>query len=127
MKVNTHAGIDTGLCGVPVEVSDNYARVEMTAAPRMTVDETGLVHGGFVFGLADHAAMIAVNHPNVVLGAADVRFLKPVRPGDVLVAEASITDSRNRKKIVEAVVFCGGEKVFIGRFDCFVTERHVLA
>jgi acyl-coenzyme A thioesterase PaaI-like protein len=48
----------------------------------MVVDAHGLVHGGFVFGLADYAAMLAVNDPNVVLGAAEARFLKPVRRGD---------------------------------------------
>jgi acyl-coenzyme A thioesterase PaaI-like protein len=48
----------------------------------MAVDDRGLVHGGFVFGLADHAAMLAVNDPNVVLGAASTRFLKPVRVGE---------------------------------------------
>jgi acyl-coenzyme A thioesterase PaaI-like protein len=44
----------------------------------MAADQRGLVHGGFTFGLADYAAMVAVNDPNVVLGAAEVRFLAPV-------------------------------------------------
>ena len=42
---------------------------------------------GFIFGAADYAAMLAVNQPNVVLGAAETHFLKPSRVGDVLLAQ----------------------------------------
>jgi len=48
----------------------------------MVVDDHKLVHGGFIFGAADYAAMAAVNDPNVVLGSAEVSFLKPSKSGD---------------------------------------------
>jgi len=127
MDIRTHGKIDRELCGAPSAVAENHAKIEMTAARRMAVDETGLVHGGFVFGLADHAAMLAVNHPNVVLGGAEVRFLKPVRPGDHLVAEATVTGVDGKKHAVEAFVYKNDETVFSGRFDCFVLDQHVLA
>ena len=127
MEIRTHTHIDKTLCGTPDHISEKYARVKMVATVEMAVDETGLVHGGFIFGLADHAAMLAVNHPNVVLGSAEVRFLKPVLPGDTLVAVASVTETEKRKQIVEAIVSRGDENVFQGRFDCFVLEKHVLS
>lgn len=127
MDIRTHEQIDKELCGTPAEVSENHAKIEMTATQRMAVDETGLVHGGFLFGLADHAAMLAVNHPNVVLGGAEVRFLKPVRPGELLVAEAAVTEVDGKKHAVEAFVYKNDETVFSGRFDCFVLDQHVLA
>ena len=71
MNIQTHRAIDHALCGRPVRVEADFCRVELTTTPDMAVDASGLVHGGFIFGLADHAAMVAVNHPNVVLGAAD--------------------------------------------------------
>ena len=74
MNIQTHKSIDQELCGKPLELGDGHSRVELITTDRMAVDKTGLVHGGFIFGLADYAAMIAVNHPNVVLGASDVRF-----------------------------------------------------
>ena len=58
--------------------------MELLTNRSMAVDETGLVHGGYIFGLADYAAMIAVNHPNVVLGSSEVKFLKPVRAGETV-------------------------------------------
>ena len=73
---------DPRFCGTLVELGEGSARVALDAIDSMVVDAQGLVHGGFVFGLADYAAMLAVNDPNVVLGAAETRFLKPVRRGD---------------------------------------------
>jgi acyl-coenzyme A thioesterase PaaI-like protein len=93
----------------------------------MGVDALGLVHGGFIFGLADYAAMMAVNHPHVVLGGAEVTFLKPVRVGDVVLAEARVSKEEGKRRSVSVQVTRNKEKVFEGVFVCFVLEKHVLA
>ncbi len=126
MNIDTHKRIDEELCGHATAVEEGTSRVALATVERMAVDETGLVHGGFVFGLADYAAMIAVNHPNVVLGAADVRFLKPVKSGELLVAEARIETADGKKRVVTVTVSRDGEAVFEGTFTCFVLDRHVL-
>ena len=96
MDIATHIGIDHGLCGVPVSLGVGSATVQLSTSPAMAADAHGLVHGGFVFGLADHAAMLAVNDPHVVLGAAETRFTAPVRVGEVVVAEARRTAQDRR-------------------------------
>ena len=123
---NTHLGIDPVLCGEPVrlEVGRAVARLETTAA--MGADARGLVHGGFVFGLADYAAMLAVNDPNVVLGAAETRFLAPVRVGEEVEASAEVSAEKGRKRVVEVVACVGEREVMRGSFTCFVLDRHVL-
>lgn len=126
MKIITHELIHNGLCGTPLEVEENFSRVELTATPEMQVDSSGLVHGGFVFGLADYAAMIAVNHPNVVLGAANVKFLKPVAVADVFQATATVREEKGKKRVVAVQVLRKDEPVFEGEFICFVLDRHVL-
>ncbi len=127
MDIRTHRQIHPGLCGRPVETGTGYCRTALDTTPEMAVDETGLVHGGFVFGLADHAAMVAVNDPNVVLGAAEVKFLKPVVSGQTVVAEARVVTETGKKRIVEATVRRDRETVFSGTFVCFVLDRHVLS
>ena len=127
MKIQTHELIDAGLCGRAISVEPGCSLVELTPLQEMAVDARGLVHGGFVFGLADYAAMIAVNDPNVVLGAAESRFLKPVQVGQRLVAEARVDDVRGKKHVVSVRVTLEGESVFTGVFSCFVLEKHVLA
>ena len=126
MNIQTHQKIDRDLCGRPLNIEKGASSVEMVTTDRMTVDGTGLVHGGFIFGLADHAAMIAVNHPNVVLGAAEVKFLKPVKSGETVIAEAKIKEESGKKMIVSTSVSRNGDTVFEGHFTCFVLERHVL-
>ena len=126
MNAETHLAIDAALCGQPEELRTQYCRLRMRTNERMAADARGLVHGGFVFGMADYAAMLAVNHPNVVLGAATSRFLKPVRVGETLVAEAQVESVDGKKQIVTVTVSRGSDAVFQGSFTCFALERHVL-
>ncbi|WP_297470856.1 PaaI family thioesterase [Thermococcus sp.] len=126
MEQRTHRLANERLVGRPLKIEPGRAEVELLTTEEMAVDEYGLVHGGFTFGLADYAAMLAVNEPTVVLGKAEVRFLKPVKVGDILIAKAEVVEDLGRKKIVKADVFRGSEKVFEGTFHCYVLERHVL-
>ena len=126
MQIDTHQKIDRKLCGDPIETGEGYSRVTFKVTEEMAVDNAGLTHGGFIFGLADHAAMVAVNHPNVVLGAADVKFLKPVKTGDMVEAEARVVEVSGKKQSVNVDVKQGDEIVFKGVFTCFVLDKHVL-
>ena len=107
-------------------VEAGRAVVEWSAGPETAADDRGLVHGGFVFGVADYAAMLAVNEPNVVLVGATSRFRRPVRSGDQLRAEAIVGESEGRRHRVDVSVRRGEEVVMDGSFDCAVTRRHVL-
>ena len=127
MEQRTHRLTSEKLVGRPVKIGPGSAEVELLTTEEMAVDEYGLVHGGFTFGLADYAAMLAVNEPTVVLGKAEVKFLKPVKAGEKLTARAEVREDLGRKKIVWAEVFNEkGEKVFEGSFHCYVLEKHVL-
>jgi acyl-coenzyme A thioesterase PaaI-like protein len=134
MIPRTHLAIDRRLCGEPLEPerwAEGTARVGLTTLPEMAADEAGLVHGGFVFGLADHAAMLAVNHPHVVLAGAEVRFLAPVAVGERLVAEARRGEVAGRRSRVAVVVRRAappgeGEIVMSGELLCVSLDRHVL-
>jgi len=126
MEIKTHAKIDQRLCGFPVQTADGNSSVTMDTSADMAVDEPGLVHGGFIFGLADHAAMIAVNDPYVVLGGAETRFLKPVKVGDTVMASARTEEVKGKKHIVVVDVTRGDDLVFQGTFTCFVLDKHVL-
>jgi uncharacterized protein (TIGR00369 family) len=143
VDIRTHHTLDRELCGTPEALAEGTATVSLVTTPRMQADALGLVHGGFVFGLADHAAMLAINEPTVVLGAAELRFFAPVRAGQRVVATARVVDRkaalgdegdgrggppRKPKKLLVDVEARVGETVVLGgRFTCFVPARHVLA
>ncbi|HEX3527389.1 MAG TPA: hotdog domain-containing protein [Thermoanaerobaculia bacterium] len=122
----THLAIDPRLVGTPLEIAAGTAVVALVTLPEMAADELGLVHGGFVFGLADYAAMLAVNHPNVVLAGSEVRFLKPVVVGERVVASAVVEETAGKKIRVRVSVRRGEEEVLTGSFLCLAPERHVL-
>jgi acyl-coenzyme A thioesterase PaaI-like protein len=127
MERRTHEKMDPALTGAPVSLGEGRAVVELTCLPSMAADDTGLVHGGFTFGAADHAAMLAVNEPTVVLGAADTRFVAPTVVGDVVRAAATVVERKGNKRLVDVVCTVGEQEVFSGRFTCFVPEQHVLS
>lgn len=123
----THLLTSKELVGEVIELGEGFSKVKLKTKEHMKVDGHGLVHGGFTFGLADYAAMLAVNEPTVVLGKAEVKFTKPVKVGDELLAEARIKEDIGKKKIVFVEVFNQkNEKVFEGTFHCYVLEKHVL-
>jgi acyl-coenzyme A thioesterase PaaI-like protein len=126
MKIDTHRHIDQTLCGKPLSVENGSSLVELVTTPRMVADKQGLVHGGFIFGAADYAAMIAVNHPHVVLGASDVKFLKPVRMGETVMVQAQVKEIKGKKYWVSVSATKNDEEVFQGMFTCFVLDKHVL-
>jgi acyl-coenzyme A thioesterase PaaI-like protein len=126
IDINTHNRIDPGLCGKVVKTEMNEAEVQLKLTDNMKVDDTGLIHGGFIFGIADHAAMVAVNHPNVALGSAEIKFLKPTVVGDLIIAKAKMKETNGKKNIVEVDVYHKEELIFKGTFICFVPEFHVL-
>jgi acyl-coenzyme A thioesterase PaaI-like protein len=122
----THRRIDAVRVGAPVALGEGRATARLTAIAEMAADERGLVHGGFVFGLADYAAMLAVDEPNVVLAAADCRFLAPVVVGDELEAEARRESIDGKRHRIRVVVTRGATTVFEGDFVAAVPARHVL-
>jgi acyl-coenzyme A thioesterase PaaI-like protein len=122
---NTHPSIDASLCGELISLEPGVAEVELRTPPRMAADPRGLVHGGFVFGAADYAAMLAVNHPNVVLGSANVTFTAPVRVGQTVRLRAELRSEKGRKREVEVSATVDATRVFEGTFTCFVLDTHV--
>jgi uncharacterized protein (TIGR00369 family) len=126
VEIRTHRRIDQSLSGAPVELSQGKAIVKLKTDERMVADEYGLIHGGFIFSLADYASMLAVNEETVVLAKAEVKFLKPVKLGDEVVAIAEVKGTEGKKRFVSVEVKRGDEVVFTGEFLCVVPDKHVL-
>jgi len=126
MTLNTHLKIDTALCGSVITLSGGYAEVELKTTSVMAADEAGLVHGGFIFGAADYAAMAAVNEPTVVLAGSSCRFLAPSKAGDTLLFKASCVENDGKKYRITVEAYCGETAVFTGEFKAVVLPAHVL-
>lgn len=140
MESKTHLHINPHYVGQPIELESGFARARLETHPDMVADDRGLIHGGFTFGLADYAAMLAVNDPFVVLGAAATRFLAPVTLGETMIATATVqvtpqAAASGKKRVVTVSVDAlsssqdsgiSPRRVFEGEFTCFVLRQHVL-
>jgi acyl-coenzyme A thioesterase PaaI-like protein len=127
MHLKTHLAINQSLCGQLISVDEGMAVVKINTTAEMVVDDHQLVHGGFIFGAADYAAMAAVNDPNVVLGSAEVKFLKPSKSGDSVLLKAKVVETKGKRRRVDVEgVDEAGITIFSGIFICFVLEKHVL-
>ena len=126
MDQRTHERIATHLCGKPVELAEGRARVALEITGDMAADARGLAHGGFTFGLADYAAMLAVNEPTVVLAGATLKFLGPVVVGDRVEAEAFVDRTEGKKRWVKVTVRRAGQPVLEGELFAVVPDRHIL-
>ncbi|MFQ3295121.1 MAG: acyl-coenzyme A thioesterase PaaI-like protein [Halobacteriales archaeon] len=128
VEQRTHEGTSERHVGRPVTIEDGRAVVELETTEEMAVDEHDLVHGGFVFGAADYAAMLAVNEPTVVLVGAETSFTAPSTVGDTVRATATVEEDADGI-VVECAVETveEGERLMTGSFECAVPSEHVLA
>jgi acyl-CoA thioesterase len=76
-------------------------------------------HGGYTFILADSAFAFACNSYNrsTVAAGAEIRFRRPTRLGDRLVATASERERAGQNGVYDVLVTVGDEvvAVFVGR------------
>lgn len=126
MELNTHLNINTSLCGKVTKLEEDYAEVLLHTNQQMRADSQGLVHGGFIFGAVDYAAMSAVNEPFVVLGASSSKFIAPVKVGDAVLCKARVVSQKGKKLEVEVHAFVDKKRVYEGKLTTFVLPLHVL-
>jgi len=101
-----------------VEAADGQATVRMRVTAGM-VNGHALVHGGFIFLLADTAFACACNShgPVTVAAGADISFVRPARAGDLLEASARERVTSGRSGIYDVTVSRDGDVIaeFRGR------------
>jgi acyl-CoA thioesterase len=112
---------DTASKTLGIELLDaggGQATVRMTVTDDM-VNGHAMTHGGYVFMLADTAFACACNShgPVTVAAGADITFLRPTAPGDVLTAYAKERVTQGRSGIYDVTVSRDGDVVaeFRGR------------
>src|SRR5690349_22531407 len=99
-------------------VGPGSATVSMTLTETM-VNGHAIGHGGYTFTLADSAFAFACNSYNrsTVAAGAEIRFRRPTRLGDRLVADAVERSREGRDGVYDVSVTVGDEVVatFVGR------------
>ena len=95
-----------------LDIGPGRARTALTVT-ESHVNGHGIVHGGYLFFLADAAFSFACNSHGVstVAAGGDIAFLRAARLGDELVAEARETALSGRSGIYDVTVTSAGDEV----------------
>ena len=101
-----------------VDVGPGTATLRLELTDQM-VNGHDIGHGGITFSLADSAFAFACNSHNrvTVAASAEIRFRRPTKLGDVLVATAVERDRDDRGGFCDVTVTVGDAVVaeFVGR------------
>ena len=111
-----------------LEIKEGYSNIQMTVRPEM-INGFGIVHGGIAFSLADSAFAFACNNRNNLSVALDtsINFLKPVKVGDILIAEA-IEIHNGRTTGLYHITISNQDKITVAVFKgtCFRTGKELV-
>ena len=88
----------------------------LRTGPEMAFTRTGIVRGHYLFAQANSLAVALIDADVVVTGSARVRFVRPVRVGEAVLARAELTRSRSSTHLVDVTSRCGSDEVFRGLF-----------
>lgn len=89
----------------------------------MVFEKTRIVRGHFLFAQAASLAIAVVDAEVALAGLANVKFKRPVRAGERLVAKAEVIRRKGEDKYVVLVVTRSGtEPVFRGKFVVFALD-----
>lgn len=107
-----------------IELSPGHARMSMAVTEDM-VNGYAITHGGYVFLLADTTFAMACNshEDSAVAARCDIRYLRPTKVGDVLVADAVERARFGRNGIYDVSVMCRDELIAEFRGDSRTIAR----
>ena len=122
---------DTAVREMGIEVSVSGPGVATTTidVKAQMVNGHGICHGGFIFTLADSAFAYACNTYDrvTVAASAGIEFVRPVRLGDRLTAEAREAHRGGRTGIYDVEVTNeAGEVVAIFRGRSYATRQPIV-
>lgn len=96
----------------------------LETAKDMAFQRTSIVRGHHIFAQANSLAVALVDAEVALTGTARVKYLRPVKAGERLVAKAEVLTRRGRRHVVKVTTKAGHEEVFIGEFTVFAVEEH---
>ncbi len=90
----------------------------------MVFEKTRIVRSHFIFAQADSLALAVIDADVALTGLVNVKFKRPVRVGEELLARADVIRTKGEDKYVVLVeTTSAGQKVFRGKFVVFVLDE----
>ncbi len=94
----------------------------MEATPEMAFERSGIIRSHYIFAQADSLAFSVMDAGSVVTGIANLKFKRPVRIGEKLVAKAQVIRTKGNKSVVLVETRSRGDLVFRAKFLMFALD-----
>ncbi|TYS16322.1 transcription factor FapR [Rossellomorea vietnamensis] len=78
-----------------------------------------IARGHHLFAQANSLAVAVINDELALTAKSQIRFTRPVKEGERIIAKAKVIDIHKERTIVEVHSYVGGEKVFTGEFEMY--------
>lgn len=111
--------------GEITELYRNKAIIRFVPTEKMIMDESKMIHAGFVFNSASYAAMVALNRKYSVIIASDVKFFAPIELGHEVIFKAEAVQSDTKKCEVKVEGFLLDIKIFDSMFHIAVFDKKI--
>ncbi len=82
----------------------------------MVFEKTNIVRGQFIYAQAESLAIAVIDADVALIGVANIKYKRPVRSGNKLVASAEVVRKRGNKFFVWVKIKLKLEEVFRGKF-----------
>lgn len=89
----------------------------------MALTKARIAHEHYLFAQANSLAIALVDAPIVLTGSVELKFLRPVQLGDVVVAVGKVQKRKRNKYWVQISVHVGSEEVLRGEWVLFAIDR----
>lgn len=106
---------------IDLELGKRGISVLETSQP-MGIRRSGIVRGHHIFAQANTLAVAVIDAPSALTGSARLKFQRPVRVGDRVVAKALVRRTRHDRSLVAVTSRVGEHIVFSGQFIIFSVD-----
>ncbi len=94
-------------------------RSELYIDEKMVLEKAQVARGHHLFGQANSLAVALVDAEIALTGSVEIKFIRPVRLGERVVAEGSVLKRREDKYWIEVISKVQDEEVLWGRWTMF--------
>jgi len=96
---------------------------ELMINESMVLAKARVARGHYLFAQANSLAVALVDSPMALTGSVELKFIRPVQLGEVVVAVGKVLKRRRNKYWVEVSVHVGTEEVLRGDWVLFAINR----
>ena len=96
---------------------------ELMINESMVLAKARVARGHYLFAQANSLAVALVDSPMALTGSVELKFLRPVQLGEVVVATGNVLKRKKNKYWVRVSVCVGNEEVLRGNWVLFAVDR----